>query len=215
MTSAHPFANQTQSSDLDTKRSHTAEISGSRSYSSAERVDCGCMHFISTSDGDPGLDYALIQKDGNLEMLGHIEPSTRFGTLKVPPFTSGEQFKDLRSTEVTAKTARGTVSGQIETIPDFLRLPGARRAREVYAVTFTGDGLKPGDSGAWVHERETGALLGHVVAGIPEDNLAFIVPAYKVFANLEEVVGGNGRASLRERWEAEAKRHLAKRSKSS
>ena len=43
----------------------------------------------------------------------------------------------------------------------------------------------PGDCGSWVVNAETGDIYGHIVAGDPISGLAYIIPAYKVFDDIE------------------------------
>ena len=46
-----------------------------------------------------------------------------------------------------------------------------------------------GDSGSWVIDAVTGDLYGHIVAGVPETGLAYIVPAVKTFEDIEKCMG--------------------------
>jgi hypothetical protein len=46
-----------------------------------------------------------------------------------------------------------------------------------------------GDSGSWVIDAVTGDLYGHVVAGVPETGLAYIIPAYKTLGDIEKCLG--------------------------
>ena len=47
----------------------------------------------------------------------------------------------------------------------------------------------PGDCGAWVVNANTGLLYGHIVAGDPVTGMAFIIPAHKVFSDIEHRFG--------------------------
>lgn len=38
-------------------------------------------------------------------------------------------------------------------------------------------------------DEVSGNLYGHIVAGVPGTGLAFILPAYKTFQEIEEVLG--------------------------
>ena len=52
------------------------------------------------------------------------------------------------------------------------------------------DGLiVPGDCGAWVVNANTGLVYGHIVAGDPVTGTAFIIPAHKVFSDIEHRFG--------------------------
>lgn len=47
----------------------------------------------------------------------------------------------------------------------------------------------PGDCGAWVVNASTGLVYGHIVAGDPVTGMAFIIPAHKVFSDIEHRFG--------------------------
>jgi hypothetical protein len=40
-----------------------------------------------------------------------------------------------------------------------------------------------------VFDRVSGALYGHIVAGIPEGCIAYIIPAFKTFENIRQQIG--------------------------
>ena len=46
-----------------------------------------------------------------------------------------------------------------------------------------------GDSGSWVLDAMTGNVYGHIVSGDPSSNTAFIIPAYRVFKDVEKRFG--------------------------
>lgn len=47
----------------------------------------------------------------------------------------------------------------------------------------------PGDCGAWIINAKTGLVFGHIAAGDPHSGMAYIIPAYKVFADIERRFG--------------------------
>lgn len=47
----------------------------------------------------------------------------------------------------------------------------------------------PGDCGAWVVNAHTGLIYGHIVAGDPVTGMAFVIPAHKVFSDIEHRFG--------------------------
>ena len=47
----------------------------------------------------------------------------------------------------------------------------------------------PGDCGAWVVNANTGLVYGHIVAGDPVTGMAFVIPAHKVFSDIEHRFG--------------------------
>ena len=50
--------------------------------------------------------------------------------------------------------------------------------------------IEEGDSGSWVFDSVSGDLYGHIVAGVPEGSIVYIIPAYKVFEDVERAMGG-------------------------
>ena len=47
----------------------------------------------------------------------------------------------------------------------------------------------PGDCGSLVVNATTGDIYGHIVSGDPSSGLAFMIPAYKVFDDIEKQFG--------------------------
>ena len=47
----------------------------------------------------------------------------------------------------------------------------------------------PGDCGSLVVNATTGDIYGHIVSGDPSSGLAFIIPAYKIFDDIEKQLG--------------------------
>lgn len=56
--------------------------------------------------------------------------------------------------------------------------------------------LAKGDSGSWVVDSETGALLGHIVAGSPATGVAYVTPSIQIFTDLQTRFGGEFRLPL-------------------
>ncbi|KAJ4983253.1 nicotinamide n-methyltransferase [Stagonosporopsis vannaccii] len=180
-TSAHSFVDQNpqslvSQSSLD-EESETGSILD-------QIVDVGSLEFSSILNSCPELDYALIKPTRNLSTTDVMSTEEKY---TFPKFTSEESLRSIRDTAVVAATASaGLISGQIETIPDFLQTPGAEQWQEVYAVQFE-SALASGDSGSWVLTAKDKVLHGHIVAGVPQEGLAFLVPAYKMFADIVNI----------------------------
>lgn len=51
-------------------------------------------------------------------------------------------------------------------------------------------GIERGDAGAWVVDPDSGDLYGHIIAGCPESGIAYIIPAYRIFNDIREQLGG-------------------------
>lgn len=75
------------------------------------------------------------------------------------------------------------VVGILEPIPRLLSTPGSSALQKVYDVKFEVP-LASEDAGAWVFNAENNSLLGHIAGSEPENEMAWIVPAYQVSADL-------------------------------
>ena len=176
ITAAHPFTHQ---------RSGAKE----KAANGKERLptslkDAGCLYYSSCFNKRPELDYALIQPRGEVSMIDGPSLQSSDSMFAFPVFTSEEDFRNLVETNVRTSSASAAVMlGELDTIPEFLEIPGATGLQEVYAAHFESV-LAPGDSGSWVYNAERDILHGHIVAGVPEDGLALIIPAHLVFADL-------------------------------
>ena len=176
ITAAHPFTHQR----LEAKE----KAANGKERLPTRLKEAGCLYYSSCFNERPQLDYALIQPRGEVSMIGG--PSLQFSDsmFAFPVFTSEEDFRNLVETSVrTSSASAAAMLGELDTIPEFLEIPGATELQEVYAAHFKSS-LSPGDSGSWVYNAERDILHGHIVAGVPGDGVALIVPAYLVFADL-------------------------------
>jgi hypothetical protein len=109
---------------------------------------------------------------------------------------------------VAIKGFSGISRGSISSSTTMMRLQPRGTFQEVWTVRLDDDNTlgrhpKPfsnlqgpnitciveGDSGSWVIDAVTGDLYGHIVAGVPEAQLAYIIPAKRTFRNIEELMG--------------------------
>lgn len=178
ITAAHPFTHQRPEA-----KKKAANGKGRRPTRSKY---AGRLYYSSCLNERPELDYAVIQPRGEVSTI--IGPSLQSSDsmFVFPVFTSEEDFSNLVETTVRTIPASATMMlGTLDTIPEFLEIPGGTKLQEVYAAHFESV-LAPGDSGSWVYNAEGDILHGHIVAGVPGDGLALIVPAYLMFADLME-----------------------------
>lgn len=171
MTAAHSFVDDEPDGSMNRRESSTHN---------SNFVSIGGLLYSSVLDDHPELDYVLILPSESLSFTDEED-------FAFPKFTLKQEMMGLNHTLVTSVTASaGQVNGQIETIPDLVRLPRSKRLQVVYTVEFERS-LAKGDSGSWVIAKKNDSLHGHIVAGVPEDGLAIIVPAYQVFQDLARV----------------------------
>lgn len=127
-------------------------------------------------------DYALVEVDTgavDLTMLGDTAVH-----LEDPPGIEA----NLSSNRVEVDTPGcGTVTGTLETVPRYVRLPGTRSFSKVYSAEFE-QPLRRGDCGAWVRDAATGRFLGHIFAGTCTGNVGAIMPASVVLEDAKSIL---------------------------
>jgi hypothetical protein len=179
-----PYMTQLQPLEMKEK---SAEYLDSQSLS-YDQQPVGRLLFSSiVEDTRPELDYALLllkqpQVPRRLETATTMD---HFDHMDLPPFTTKEDLRHIENTSVRSITASSTmdVFGNIDFTATFIRPPHASQYQEVYLVSFD-QVLAQGDCGSWVYGSDSDALHGHIIAGSPDDGIAYIVPAYQVFDDL-------------------------------
>lgn len=92
--------------------------------------------------------------------------------------------------EVLLATAKsGTLQGVLLTNSYYIKMAGSNHYQKMWPVQLNAK-IVPGDCGAWVVDAQTGQLYGHVVAGNPALNRAYIIPAIEVFRDIQRTCGG-------------------------
>jgi hypothetical protein len=156
------------------------------------------------------LDYEIFPVKGVICFPpNEIQLPTSNGRLK--SLTPNTVIRSNNGGNIWAATATtGPVAGEVSRCPYILRMPGWSKFQEVWTLrlkrtnrtskklsfgpqflnscllTFLSE---PGDSGSWVVDAEFGNLYGHIVAGRPGTYTAYILPAYKIFEDVEKRSG--------------------------
>jgi hypothetical protein len=155
-------------------------------------VKLGGSIILSTSGAQPDLDYCLIEIPPS-EMIYFDNFLKNRSTQRVvtPKFIAREQ---PATATVTITRMDDPFNGTLSGIPTFMVLPGCVSAQEIWAVRHSGT-LVNGDCGSWVVDASNGALYGHIIAGDPRLQTAYIVPGYLIFDDLRNRFGGEWRLS--------------------
>lgn len=155
-----------------------------RGESSARQISS-----LPTDYTETDLDYEIFQLDdvqlqgpNSIHLPGsHGSPSTYIKPKGI--------MRNLLESDVWAATGTtGSVSGIILKSPVFIKMERSQRFQEMWTVKLDRKTMQ-GDCGAWVIEASTGNICGHIVAGCPTTGVAFIIPAYKVFEDIEHRLG--------------------------
>ncbi|KAH6664905.1 hypothetical protein B0J14DRAFT_681363 [Halenospora varia] len=142
--------------------------------------------FIKSTPAEHNWALVELSQTSVLEAEEAFSKNESFRELALPQRIAAKPTTD---TEVVAiKGYSGISRGTLSFGTSMMKLPHSSKFHEVWAVRFDG-ALVKGDSGSWVLDAISGDLFGHIVAGIPEDGLAYILPAHKTFRELEEVMG--------------------------
>jgi len=141
----------------------------------------GKLALTSATGNRPSLDYALIEEKGKDHPAAY-----RIGDLEPPPIPVNEVerigYGDAKVVAYLGES--GEVQGDLTATPTYMFFPGWRRFQEVYPVRLHNHQFHAGDSGAGVFGYD-GMFFGHIVAGGPGTNIAYIVPAIDTMANID------------------------------
>lgn len=133
----------------------------------------------------PGLDYALIEtRRPEFQTYNRQHSIVSSGQHLPYPHRVASTRPD-HNTEVLAATAsNGALKGTLSGTPTFMKTQSSNSFQEVWTVRLVGS-LKTGDCGSWVVNLETGDLFGHIIAESLETGVAYIIPAYQIFADIK------------------------------
>jgi hypothetical protein len=150
----------------------------------------GELCFSSIEQLQPQLDYALIEVRGPSEVNSEhrgLDYNLDHNFDQDAGFTTQEGFQHLRQNSVFSILGSAPeirTEGTVDANPALIRLPYSEKYQEVYEVKFD-RALWKGDCGSWVKDALTGLLHGHIIAGSPDDGIAYIVPYYQVYADMK------------------------------
>lgn len=142
----------------------------------------GTLALSSTTGNRPTLDYALIEPRNMLRIEAQTElyTITRRDTEMIGP----------DDTDVIVFLGEsGQVEGKLTATPTYLCLPGWQKFQEVYPLRLESHQFFVGDSGASVYHRYNQRFFGHIVAGGPGTNVAYVVPAVSTLADIQVRLG--------------------------
>ncbi|CZR58947.1 uncharacterized protein PAC_08839 [Phialocephala subalpina] len=136
------------------------------------------------------------------EWAGTIRSSTNPVTFAAPCVLSSKMGRDwalIELSETSVREALDAVSKDKSFSGLILlgRIASSMPTKDMAVMAIkgrsgvSGGTLSPieGDSGSWVIDKFTGDLYGHIIAGVPESGVAYILPANKTFRDIEEVLG--------------------------
>ncbi|KAF5011536.1 hypothetical protein FDECE_2367 [Fusarium decemcellulare] len=156
------------------------------------------------------LDWALVDMPPLQKAISSANP---WHDVNLVQTTSGD-FRPVlvalsephRPTRIVLATPESThcVGGQFVGSEAIVNIPGAPAPYSTWVLRMEQPWLiQPGDSGSWAFDAQSGDLLGVLVAGSPELQEAYIIPAYRIFEDIEyqcdsPVSLGNGYSVSRE-----------------
>ncbi|CAJ0545059.1 Ff.00g085320.m01.CDS01 [Fusarium sp. VM40] len=137
----------------------------------------GTLALSSATGNRPALDYALIELRNTL------------GPEELGPYAITIEDADMIGPQDAGIIAylgeSGQVEGELTATPTYIHLPGWRRFQEVYPIRLKSHLFSVGDSGAGVFNMYNERFYGHIVAGGPGTNIAYIVPAVETLVDIQ------------------------------
>ncbi|RDW76977.1 hypothetical protein BP6252_05030 [Coleophoma cylindrospora] len=129
-----------------------------------------------------GLDWALVPLYRGVSLRS-------VSLLKRAPNIREVARKISSRIEVNAITAcNGNLSGTLFKNPTIMQVPPSATFQELWVVHLEGP-LQRGDCGAWIVDKNYEILYGYITLGDPGCSIAYIVPAYQAFADIEQKLG--------------------------
>ncbi|KUJ16705.1 uncharacterized protein LY89DRAFT_733712 [Mollisia scopiformis] len=150
----------------------------------------------------PDLDWALIEiqrphyEPANVTSIDWITGECQLYVERVVP-----SIRDTVS--VLIVTSVGTQTGFVSASSIYYKSHQGASSEEVYVVRLDGR-LDSGVTGCWVIDPESGDLYGHIIASCPEARTAYVVPAYRIFNDIREQLGGTLELASRTRTDADS-----------
>jgi hypothetical protein len=146
----------------------------------------GTLALNSATGNRPTLDYALIEQKNILRLEAQIGLYTigLWDRETIGP-------EDANVIAILGESVQ--VEGELTATPTYICLPGWLQFQEVYPVRLKNYQFSVGDSGAGVYKSYGqglfGGFFGHIVAGGPGTNIAYIVPAMQTLADIQVRLG--------------------------
>ncbi|KAK5937497.1 hypothetical protein PMZ80_010117 [Knufia obscura] len=188
----------TCSLDSDTKSLHGK---GSNQIANSTKILQGTPQLLGRvnvqSDGTPsdGLDWAIFPIDSTLASdidKCHHQVAGTYKSLDGAPVDvkQPEQIAFLNEDAISVFTTghgRGLVKGTLSAGMSLVCLRGSHDYLSLHNLTMTEE-IKAGDCGGWVFD-ERGNWYGHIVAGFPGTNTAYVAPASRIVQDIQQKSG--------------------------
>ena len=141
--------------------------------------------FFIPSHGSPGIDpdFALLEVTESHHRVQNVVSRQVDGNCITVTRLSKSGKNSAPVSQVLAITSRGNMKGRLSGTPFYTRGPNDKTFQNMLCATFKAT-LERGDCGAWVVDRDTGGLYGHIVAGSPNLGTALIKPFDDVFEHI-------------------------------
>ncbi|CAN9477946.1 unnamed protein product [Alternaria alternata] len=176
-------------SDIDSAKSHRSKISTMHNDSPDTAKDppselLRLGELSADDDFDKSADYAIITiNDFKLQkQLANL-------ALSNPNRITQMRAAEPKSSQVTAWTRRGAISGTLGNVPRVMRFSGSKRFQQIYEFAYKGV-IENGDSGSLVIGESGKELYGMIVAASSSQTIAYVMAA-------KELIPNSGRPKVR------------------
>lgn len=136
-----------------------------------------------SSPADTRLDWALVRIDNKYLQLPNKMSTNNFANGARHQISSSVKERPKNGTQVQIQTARGVIPGQIANTTVALKVPSCSGFQPVWIVRT--NSIQRGDSGSWVLEATTDKLIGMVVGACDEFQEIYILPAVRIFEDIQ------------------------------
>ncbi|KAE8445268.1 hypothetical protein EG329_013640 [Mollisiaceae sp. DMI_Dod_QoI] len=173
--------------------SNMIEVLAERSYTDSikemEGHGIGSQLASSLNGQRPDLDWALIEiqhphhEPANITSINWVSGQCQLYVERI--------VATIKETvNVLVVTSIGIQTGFLSASSMFYKSPHGVSSEEVYVVRVDGK-FERGDMGCWVIDPEHGDLYGHIIACSPDIKVGYLVPAFRIFNDIKEQLGGS------------------------
>ncbi|CAN9439158.1 unnamed protein product [Alternaria alternata] len=171
-------------SDIDSAKSHRSKISTMHNDSPDTAKDppselLRLGELSADDDFDKSADYAIITiNDFKLQkQLANL-------ALSNPNRITQMRAAEPKSSQVTAWTRRGAISGTLGNVPRVMRFSGSKRFQQIYEFAYKGV-IENGDSGSLVIGESGKELYGMIVAASSSQTIAYVMAAKELIPSID------------------------------
>ncbi|KAM0809973.1 hypothetical protein AB5N19_10320 [Seiridium cardinale] len=163
---------------------HT-DLDSTAEYGTHKMTRIGNVAYRSLEGDDPSLSYALVElrPSETTKVLNEIIVGEGLER-KIVHVTEAFVIEDEKRDIVVITSSNGRIYGKLWPGRCDYRIVGTRAPWTTYAIVLDGP-IREGDGGSAVIDLASGKLCGHVIRGLANRRIAYIIPATDMLEHVQ------------------------------